>query len=243
MRSSIALALALAGTSLAIPVHAQSPNVDEARSRAMREVTCLERVQREVTTQVQLLREAHEQLSAPYEDVRNDAARAVEAIEQRLDELAEAMRACLPRASRLEQREVVREPTGSAAAVAVPNPATEVVEQDVQLSGYLTVRVGERVDGFGRLPASAVQSMIRGAAGRIAQCYGDFVEREALEAGTIILAWTVDASGRIQRVTIEQQQIGDVAFARCVERAASTMRGTRPSGGDVRYAYTLRFGP
>ena len=64
MRSSIALALALAGTSLAIPVHAQSPNVDEARSRAMREVTCLERVQREVTTQVQLLREAHEQLAA-----------------------------------------------------------------------------------------------------------------------------------------------------------------------------------
>lgn len=240
-----ALALVLAGTSLAAPltVHAQPPNVDEARSRAMREVTCLERVQREVTTQVQLLREAHEQLSAPYEDVRNDAARAVEAIEQRLDELAEAMRACLPRASRLEAREVVREPSGSAAAVAVPNPATEVVEQDVQLSGYLTVRVGERVDGYGRLPASAVQSMIRGAAGRIAQCYGDFVEREALEAGTIILAWTVDASGRIQRVTIEQQQIGDVAFARCVERAASTMRGTRPSGGDVRYAYTLRFGP
>lgn len=222
---------------------AQPPNVDEARNRAAREVACLERVQREVSTQIQLLREAHEQLSAPYEDVRNDAARAVEAIEQRLDELAEAMRACLPRASRLETREVVREPTGAAADVALPNPATEVVEQDVQLSGYLTVRVGERVDGTGRLSASTVQSMVRGAAGRIAQCYGDFVEREALETGTIILAWTVDASGRIQRVVIEQQQIGDVAFARCVERAAGTMRGSRPSGGDVRYAYTLRFGP
>lgn len=240
MRSLLALALALS-----VPVlgQAQSPNVDEARQRAAREVACLDRVQREVATQIQLLREAHEQLGASYEDVRADAARAVEAIEQRLDELAEAMRACLPRTSRLETREVVQERTGSAAAVATPNPATEVVEQDVQLSGYLTVRVGERVDGTGRLSASAVQSMIRSASSRIAQCYGEFVEREALENGTIILAWTVDDAGRIQRITIEQQQIGDVAFARCVERAAAGMRGSRPSGGAVRYAYTLRFGP
>ncbi|MCA9612994.1 MAG: AgmX/PglI C-terminal domain-containing protein [Sandaracinus sp.] len=235
-----ALALALAVPALG---QAQSPNVDEARGRAMREVACLERVQREVTTQVQLLREAHEQLSAPYEDVRSDAARAVESIEQRLDELAEAMRACLPRTSRLETREVVNEPTGSAAAVGVANAATEVVERDVQLSGYVTVRVGERVDGRGNLAASEVRAMVRGAAGRIAACYGDFVEREALETGTIIVAWTVDGSGRILRVTTEAQQVGDASFARCVERAASGMRGRRPSGGDVRYAYTLRFGP
>ncbi|HJL24086.1 MAG TPA: AgmX/PglI C-terminal domain-containing protein, partial [Polyangiaceae bacterium LLY-WYZ-15_(1-7)] len=195
-------------------------------------------------TALELLRDARQQLNAPYEDVRNDAARAVESLEQRIDDIGEAIRACLPRTSRLEPRTVVQEPTGTEARVERENDATRDVERDARLGEYVRVVVGERVDGMGQLSAGAVRSMVRGVSSRLERCYGELVERGALERGTLILTFTIDERGRPRRVTIDQQQVGDTRFARCVERAGRRLRAsTPPSGGEVRYSYTLRFGP
>lgn len=241
MRSLLLLSLASASLGV-LPTPAQSQDTD-ARQRAARDLACVEQQQRALATQIQLLREAQAQLGASQQDVRADAARAIESLEQQIVRIAEALRACLPASARLEPQVVERGPTGAAAAVAEANPATEVVERDAALASYLKAEIGERVDGTGRLPASTVRSMVRSAAGRLSRCYDDYVERAALAAGTVILTWTVDPTGRVQRVALEQVRIGDSDFARCLERAATSMRGSRPSGGAVRYSYTLRFGP
>ncbi len=103
--------------------------------------------------------------------------------------------------------------------------------------------VGERVDGRGTVPADAIRRSVREVAGRFEQCYEGFLERGALQTGTAIVSFTVTGSGRVERTTVEQNTLRDARFASCLRSAASRIRiRSGASGGDARFAYTLRFG-
>lgn len=221
--------------------HAQQPaDVDGARARAPREIDCVQRQLSELRDTVQLLREAQAQLGASQSDLREAAAQSIVSLEQRIGRISDALQSCVPEA-RTETR--VREHTGAVARVGQQNPATQVVESDTQLSTYVKVVRGERVDGHGTIAGSEVQRMFRRIGSRIERCYGSYVDRNALESGTAILSFTITTSRRVRSIRVEQA-MGDATFQRCLRNAGRAIRASAPAvGGDVQFAYTLRFGP
>ncbi|MEM9073287.1 MAG: AgmX/PglI C-terminal domain-containing protein [Myxococcota bacterium] len=240
MRSLPLILLALAFSSSALA----QPDVSAARSRATQTIDCLRPLQSELRTTVQLLREARDQMNTSDAEARQDAARAVSALEQRLHRLAERIQSCVPEEASLEPRTVIQERTGSDARVGVENQATSETERGTALTRNVHVEVGERVDGHGSIAAAEVRRMVSRIGSRLDRCYGQLVERGALQTGTAILAFTVTPSGRIRRVTTERVTLGDSRFHRCLRRAGQSIRAsTAAMGGDVRFAYTLRFGP
>lgn len=240
MRPLFFLFAALLG---ATPAFAQDDPA-AARGRATRAIDCLQPLHRELATTIQLLREARDQTASGDERARTDAAAAVRALEQRLHRLARQIQACVPEEAALEPRTVVRERSGSEAAVATENRATTEVERDTELAPNVRVQVGERVDGQGTVDAGEVRRMVARVGPALDRCYGELVERDALQSGTAILAFTVTSSGRIRRVTVEQVTLGDSHFRRCLRHAGQRIRATTAAtGGDARFAYTLHFGP
>lgn len=221
--------------------HAQPPaDVAGARTRAPREIDCLQRQASALRDTIQLLREARAQLDASHSDLRDAAAHSVVSLEQRVARIAEAIKACVPDED-VQTR--VQEHTGNNAAVGQENAATLVVEQNTRLGNYVQVVRGERVDGHGNVSPDEVRRMFSRISGRLQRCYGNYVDRNALEAGTAILSFTVTTSGRVRGVRVEQA-MGDASFQRCLRHAGRAIRATTSAvGGDVQFAYTLRFGP
>ena len=242
VRACLTACLAFATVSTAA---AQPRDVQEAQRRAAEELRCLDRVVRQLSETVDLLRDAEAQLEAESAELREHAAQAVEALEDRLDTLSDALKACLPQTSRAPAvRTIVRERTGTEASVGEVNDATVVVDRSRRLAPGVRVELGERVDGTGRLPAPALRQAFDGIGDRLGACYESYLERGALEQGRVILGFTVDARGSTTRVRTEGATFGDQRFERCVAAAGRTLRvGRAPSGGAVGYAYTLTFGP
>ena len=222
----------------------RAPSEGEARTRAARALDCAQPLMARLQSALRLLREAQSQLNAAQAQARVDAARTIVTLEQRIDDVGEALRACVPHEARLEPRHQVRANTGNDARVAQENAATQVVQSAGSLTSNVHVVVGERVDGYGQMNASDVRSMVSRIGPRLDRCYGQLVERGALQTGQAIVAFTVDASGRVRRVRVEGATISDRRFQQCVRRAADRLRASAtPAGGEVRFAYTLRFGP
>ncbi|MEM1414951.1 MAG: AgmX/PglI C-terminal domain-containing protein [Myxococcota bacterium] len=235
-----ALLAPLLGTSRAA---AQEIDLAEARRRAGEELRCLDVVTRQITATVELLRDAEAQMTADSLELRQHAAQAVEALEDRLDDLADRLKACLPQTSRPAVRTVIRERTGIEASVGVANDATVVVERDRPLAAGVVATLGERVDGTGRLEARTVATAMRGIGDALRACYDGYLERGALQEGQLILAFTVGPGTGVSRVQVEGATLGDARFSRCVATAGRGLRfGAPPRGGPVRFAYTLAFG-
>ncbi len=233
----------LAALVCSTPAFAQDASA-VARGRATHALDCLQPLHRELTTTLQLLREARDQTTSADERARADAAAAVRALEQRLHRLGEQLQACVPSEAALEPRTIVQERTGSEAAVATENRATTEIERGTRLAPNVQVQVGERVDGHGTVAASEVRRMVSRVGAEFERCYGALVERDALQSGTAILSFTVTPRGRIRRVTVEQPTLGDSRFRRCLRHAGQRIRATTAAtGGDARFAYTLHFGP
>lgn len=212
------------------------------------ELSCVEAKKRRLDQTVQLLREARDQLTSTTEAaVRRDAARTVEALEERLASVAAELAQCVPASARRRaagEPEVVPPPPDAVAdRVGTANDATEIVERDARLSGQVFIAVGERVDGRGQLAASTVRSMVRGVGARIDACYGSFLDRNAMTTGELILSFTISGSGRVGQVEVEGQDLPDRTFRHCLREAGQRLRSSSsPRGGSVQYAYTLRFG-
>ena len=239
-----AFLLTLSMSALAFPALAQPPaDVAGARSRAPSEIDCLQRQASALRDTLQLLQEARAQLDASQTDLREAAAHSVVSLEQRVVRIARDLKACVPNEAALETRTRVQENTGTAARVAQENPATQVIEENTRLGDYVRVVRGERVDGHGNVASSEVRRMFSRIGDRIQRCYGSYVDRNALEAGGAILSFTVTTSGRVRSVRVEQA-MGDATFQRCLRHAGRAIRAsTAATGGDVQFAYTLRFGP
>ena len=208
----------------------------------MREaIDCAERVQRDLSTTVALLRDAEAQLAHADPAARRDAAQAVVALEQRLDTLASALRACVPEEARPGVRTVEQAPTGAAAAVGHRNDL-RAIHHELELGGDVTVVVGRRVDGFGELDEGTLRSGFHRAAGSFARCYDQYLEHGSFAEGEVGLSFWVGADGRVRRPALDHAAFGDARFERCLTQAALQLRLGPPRGGEAQYAYTLRFG-
>ncbi|MFT5354446.1 MAG: hypothetical protein ACI9KE_001651 [Polyangiales bacterium] len=236
--------LCLVLTTLAVRAEAQEPpGISEATSRATAMERCLSPLIQQLQTNLALVREAKTQLRASDEQARGDAARAIVSLEQRVHALSEELQACAPRSAALEPTTRVQELTGAAARVATVNDATQMVERDVQLVANVRVLVGERVDGSGQASHDLVRRAVRSIGAPLQRCYSRMLENGALQAGEAIIAFTIRGSGGVNRAHAEGVTIGGPSFRRCLQRAAEQIRVSgRASGGDARYAYTLRFG-
>ena len=242
MRLLLAFALVFAST--LNHASAQTPSANAAATRATAAHRCLQPLVQRLEGTLRLLQETQAQLASSDERVREDAAAAVVSLEQRIAATAEAIQACVPDAARLEPQTRVQELQGAAAAVGQRNAATQVLERDVPLVRNVRVVVGERVDGHGQAPSDLVRRAVRGVGGELQRCYERFLERGALQPGQAVIAFTVTNGGRTIRPSVEGVTIDDRSFQRCLRSAAAHVRVSGgSSGGDARYAYTLRFGP
>ena len=114
--------------------HAQSSSSNDIQTRASEEIECLRDIGQRLETHIDLLHEAREQMNSNQEEVRRDAMRAIESIEQRINTIAEQLRNCLPQSARLEPRIEVRPHRGNEARVAQENAATLHIEEGTELS-------------------------------------------------------------------------------------------------------------
>lgn len=236
--------LCLLLATFALRAEAQDPpGVSEATSRATAMERCLSPLIQQLQTTLALVREAKTQLRASDAQARNDAASAIVSLEQRVHALSAQLQACAPSSAALEPTTRVQELTGNAARVATLNDATQVVERDVALVANVRVLVGERVDGEGEASHDLVRRAVRSIGAPLQRCYSRMLEHGALQSGEAIIAFTIRGSGGVGRARAEGVTIGGSSFRRCLQRAAEQIRARgRASGGDARYAYTLRFG-
>jgi hypothetical protein len=216
---------------------------------------CLEEVQSKLQRVLRLLGESEQQIdAATSRAVRRDAARAVEALEAKLQDLVTDASACLKASdgragarSAAGNADVVYvdpAPDPAAEAVSEPGSATEVIDRDRALSTNVRVVRGELVDGHGEVSASAVRSAVDSIGHHLERCYAGLVEHGALARGTAILVFRITSSGRVRGVRTEQVRIGDAGFERCLRRAGRQLRiEAAARGGEAVYSYTLKFGP
>ena len=243
MRAAAVVLVALVLSPLAIAQDGQDGlPPGEARTRATRTVDCLERVERELTTTMRLLRDAARQTESGDAAVARDAATTVVSLEQRVADLSRALKACVPEAAQLRPQTVVQEPTGVEAAVGEANDIP-AVERDTELSRNVHVIIGHRVDGTGTVPHANIKRGVRGISSRLERCYAQMVDRGALTSGQLDLTFSVTTDGRVRDALVERSTIDDGRFQNCVRYAGRRIRpGTISRGGDARYTYTLRFG-
>ncbi|MAQ15479.1 MAG: hypothetical protein CMN30_11875 [Sandaracinus sp.] len=219
------------------------PDPEVARIRANRTVDCLERVGRDLTTTMDLLRDASRQTQSIDQAAARDAAVAVVSLEQRVADLSRALSECVPEEAQLEPRTVVQEHTGAEAAVGEANDIP-AVERDAVLTSNVRVVVGQRVDGTGTVADESIQRGIRAIGSRLERCYEQLIERDALQTGTLDLTFTVSTAGRVGDVLVSRSTLTDGRFQSCVRYAGRRIQPpTAARGGDARYTYSLRFGP
>ena len=222
---------------------AQEPDPEAARVSAGRTIDCLERVNHDLENTMRLLRDASQQTRSTSANARRDAAHMVTSLQQRVADLSRALKDCVPEDAHLTPRTIVQEPTGNEASVREHNDIPSV-EQDARLADNVHAIIGQRVDGTGHLDDAHVRRGIRSAAGRMERCYEQLVNRGALQTGQLNLVFSITPRGSVRGVRVERSSIDNRRFNRCVQAAGQRIRpGTGATGGDVRYSYTLRFGP
>lgn len=134
-------------------------------------------------------------------------------------------------------------PDPVAETVAQNAPAIEVVERDAALTPSVRVLVAERVDGDGRVSNAAVAAAVRRIAPRIDGCYYDYLRRRpSARDGQAVLAFSVNARGRIREAAVESATLGDSTMNGCLRSALQSLQIPAPGNDFATFSYTLRFG-
>lgn len=229
---------------------AQDVDANAVANRTPAELSCLQAAEARLSETIQLLRQAYAQLrSSASSKVKQDAARTVTSLEQRLRELSADVAKCVHVSSKRGANGnvvyVEPPPDSAAAAVAKDTSAIAVVERDRALGPNLKVEVGEQVDGTGRVADQAVRDAVTRIAYPVSMCYARLLDRQALEKGELVLLFTVTPAGKIRHIQVERSTVGDAPFTRCVTRSARrSMRIDSPAvGGSATFSYELQLGP
>lgn len=250
-RSLVVIALALgptlcASAAAAQDVPASSPSEVQGLSEARTVARCLHEQDQHIQRLLALIDQAEQRSRAAgvAEDVRRDARASIDALVDRIRQHAQEARQCVesvPIPVRIDSRTTQTAPPDPAHdALARPQGTVHEVEGAGPLAEGVRVVRGERVDGTGSAPDASVRAAIRAVGPRIAQCYGEYVDRVALQRGELHLSLTVDG-GRTPLVRVEGGSGFDTQLRQCVERAARAVRIPDQRGRSV-YAYTLQLG-
>jgi hypothetical protein len=247
MRLRLALVTALLGLALGVAeAQRPEPSIPEVSTRVQAELRCVQS-EREALDRVEhLLTEARQQMSSPSarEPERRDAARSVEALEDRIVEVGRALAACVQPSRRA--REEADEAAAADRAIAQPRSSLDArgVSGPESLTSTVHVVRGLQVDGTGRVAPEVVNRAVRRVGGALARCYAAMVDQSASARGDLDVSFHVTPDGRTLGHAVEGSTIDDDAFGRCVLRVARRIDvGTAADGGDAGYSYTFHFGP
>jgi hypothetical protein len=247
MRLRITLFAALLGVSLpAAQAQEREPSTAEVAARVQEELRCVQSHRAELDRIEHLLSEARAQLMSPSarEPERRDAARSVEALEERVAEAGRALAGCVE-ASRSARREA-EEAREADVAIAEPRSSLDsrAVSGPESLTSAVQVVRGLQVDGTGRIAPDAVARAVRRVARPLDRCYARMVDVGALTSGELDVTFHVTPDGRTLGHAVEGSNIGNPEFERCVLRVARQIDVGAPAlGGDAGYSFTLHFGP
>lgn len=247
-RSLVLIALALGPALCASAAAAQTGSSSEVQGLAAARTVarCVHEQDQHIQRLLALIDQAEQRSRAAgvAEDVRRDARASIDALVDRVRQHAQEARQCVesvPIPVRIDSRTTETAP---------PDPAHDTLSRshgtvhEVEGAGPLGdgVRVvrGERVDGTGSAPDASVRAAVHAIGPRVAQCYGEYVARVALQRGELHLTLTVDGP-RTPLVRVEGGGGFDAQLRQCVERAARAVRIPDQRGRSV-YAYTLQLG-
>ena len=106
--------------------------------------------------------------------------------------------------------------------------------------GRSSVSGGSVTGGEGELNAGAVASAIRGANGRFQACYNLELRSNPSLSGRLSVNLTIGAAGCATSVSTSGMGGG---VGSCVASAVRALSFPRPTGGDVRFSFSLNFSP
>jgi hypothetical protein len=133
--------------------------------------------------------------------------------------------------------------TGSGSSVTTP-----VVSTPKDAFGLAHGRKGTRVqEGAahiqGRLPPNEIQLVVRKNFGRLRMCYENGLRSDPSLAGTVSVAFIIDANGATGSVGDKGSTMTDARVLSCVVDVYRGMSFPKPENGTVTVVYPIQFTP
>jgi len=111
-------------------------------------------------------------------------------------------------------------------------------KQEKQLQANIT-RGDAEIEGS--LDEPTINRVVQRHMSGIKYCYERELKRNANLAGKIVLRWTIEESGRVSGIEIEQDTMQNRNVSECMKSKVRTWRFPAPGGGSVLVAYPFIF--
>lgn len=95
----------------------------------------------------------------------------------------------------------------------------------------------------GRLPAEAIQRIVRANLGRMRGCYADGLAKDPSLEGRVAVKFVIDREGRVSFASAEGSSFPSASVSGCVARAFNALEFPAPENGIVTVVYPLVFSP
>lgn len=106
-----------------------------------------------------------------------------------------------------------------------------------------TLRRGQAIIGHGPLPKEVIQRVIRTHLGEVRRCYQQQLAKQPDLAGTVVVRFTIAASGAVTGARVASSSLASPAVGECLVRRSLTWLFPRPRGGgivNVSYPFVFR---
>jgi TonB family protein len=104
-------------------------------------------------------------------------------------------------------------------------------------------KVGKGAQPGGQLPAETVRGVLRGLKPALAACYDDGRTRNPALSGTVVVAFSIDADGRVTGIDTTCDTLKDRAVTSCVVDAYRGLVFPPPEGGAMPISTPVVFAP
>ena len=212
-----------------------------ARAAASRAVAaCVHREDEQLQRLLRALEQAEARAAAEGAgpDVREQAEAAIDALLERIDERALAVRACVP--SGADATATPRSIKDEPGSLSNEHNTMHTVERGTRLEGGVVVVQGERVDGEGTARDEDVRAAVRALSPRLARCGAQLRGRGARAGAEVHVVIRADSPTRAE-TEVEHTTGGDEPLRDCVGEAMAGLVVIRSQRGHSEYAYVFRF--
>ncbi len=102
-------------------------------------------------------------------------------------------------------------------------------------------RVSSQARVRGNLDRGEVLRVINRATGAIQRCYERRLISNPTLSGRLVMAWTINTSGRVAGVSARSSSLSDPAVASCIAGVIRRLRFPQPEGGSVSISFPFLF--
>ena len=95
----------------------------------------------------------------------------------------------------------------------------------------------------GNLGATEVRNLLRQHLGRFSLCYENGLRTNPALGGRLVIKFTIDEHGTVQRLLDDGSGITDALVISCIEKGIAEISFPAPRSGDVKVVYPLDFAP